>query len=176
MRKVTVSLRTRGQIFSPCRSRQWNATCASVEMFSCVALCSVSVENTWVRLVVEGTCVRGILTLTGTLQKLEPQSVGDVCVCVCVCVLGHCWVVCSSVYPIVSWSVTPFVPYTALYCLLKLNLYRSVFLFTTLSLLRLWVSLSSVKSVYDPILVLSQSLKIEVWFVQQRHTGGRGRV
>lgn len=35
------------------------------------------------RLVVEGTCVRGILAPTGTLQKLEPQSVGDVCVCVC---------------------------------------------------------------------------------------------
>lgn len=121
-------------------------------------------------------CERDFSSYGNFAEARTPKCWRCMCVCVCVCVLGHCWVVCSSVYPIVSWSVTPFVPYTALYCLLKLNLYRSVFLFTTLSLLRLWVSLSSVKSVYDPILVLSQSLKIEVWFVQQRHTGGRGRV
>lgn len=43
----------------------------------------------------------------------------------------------------------------------KLNLYKSVSL-STLSLLCVWVSLCSVESVYDPILVLSHSPKIEV--------------
>lgn len=54
----------------------------------------------------------------------------------------------------------PVPPYIYISCLLKLNLYKSVFVFTTLSLP--WVSLSSVKSLYDPILVLSLSRKIVV--------------
>lgn len=115
----------------------------------------------WDCLVIEGTCLnrREGLGFGNYARTLKERNM----LCVYICYLHFCSLVCNSTCRHTSS------------CLLKTQSVHECFpVYNTTSPTPVG-SLCSTESVYDPILVLSHCLKIELWFVQQWRTGGRGQ-